>query len=145
MKECLIRNLCDGPRDYPLADGSSVYLGSKSRSTGIAKIQAKNISEALRLAESKGLVTIEKIHVDGETFDDEEISYGEAKEYLVRNLCDGPCDYPLADGSSIYLGSKGSSTETAQVSADNTSDALKLAAGKKLVSIEEIPEEDGAA
>ena len=145
MKECLIRNLCDGPRDYPLADGSSVYLGSKSRSTGIARVQAKNISEALRLAESKGLVAIEKIHVDGETFDDEEISYGEAKEYLVRNLCDGPCDYPLADGSSIYLGSKGSSTEAAQVSADNISDALRLAAGKGLVSIEEIPEEDGAA
>ena len=145
MKECLIRNLCDGPRDYPLADGSSVYLGSKSRSTGIARVQAKNISEALRLAESKGLVAIEKIHVDGETFDDEEISYGEAKEYLVRNLCDGPCDYPLADGSSIYLGSKGSSTEAAQVSSDNISDALKLAASKELVSIEEIPEEDGAA
>ena len=50
MKECLIRNLCDGPRDYPLADGSSVYLGSKSRSTGVARIQAQNISEALRLA-----------------------------------------------------------------------------------------------
>ncbi len=145
MKECLIRNLFDGPRDYPLADGSSVYLGSKSRSTGIAKIQTKNISEALRLAESKGLVAIEKIHVDGETFDDEDISYDEAKEYLVRNLCDGPCDYPLSDGSSIYLGSKGSSTETAQVSADNISEALKLAVSKGLVSIEEIPEEDGAA
>ena len=61
MKECLIRNLCDGPRDYPLADGSSVYLGSKSRSTGIARIQAKNISEALKLATSKGLVSIEEI------------------------------------------------------------------------------------
>ena len=61
MKECLIRNLSDGPRDYPLADGSSIYLSSKSRSTGIAKIQAQNISEALRLAETKGLVAIEEI------------------------------------------------------------------------------------
>ena len=61
MKECLIRNLSDGPRDYPLADGSSVYLGSKSRSTGIAKIQTDNISEALRLAESKGFLLIEEI------------------------------------------------------------------------------------
>ena len=60
MKECLIRNLSDGPRDYPLADGSSIYLGSKSRSTGIARIQTENISEALRLAESKGLVSIEE-------------------------------------------------------------------------------------
>ena len=145
MKECLIKNLSDGPRDYPLADGSSVYLGSKSRSTGIAKINANNISEALRLAENKGLIAIEKIHVEGETFDDEDISYDEAKEYLVRNLCNGPCDYPLSDGSSIYLGSKGSSTETAQVSADNISEALKLAVSKGLVSIEEIPEEDGAA
>ena len=144
MKECLIRNLSDGPRDYPLADGSSIYLGSKSRSTGVARIHANNISEALRLAESKGLVMIEKIHVEGETYDDEELSYDEAKEYLVRNLCDGPCDYPLIDGSSIYLGSKGSSTETAQVSADKISEALKLAADKGLVSIEEIPEEEVA-
>ena len=61
MKECLIRNLCDGPRDYPLNDGSSIYLGSKGRSTGIARIQLENVSEALRLAESKGLVLIEDI------------------------------------------------------------------------------------
>ena len=144
MKECLIRNLCDGPRDYPLADGSSVYLGSKSRSTGVARIQAQNISEALRLAENKGLVAIEKIHVDGETFDDEEFSFDSATEYLIRNLCDVPCDYPLTDGSSVYLGSKGSSTETAQVSADKISEALRLAESKGLVSIEEIPEEEVA-
>jgi hypothetical protein len=61
MKECLIRNLCNGPRDYPLADGSSIYLASKSHSTGIARIQSENISEALRLAESKGLLLIEEI------------------------------------------------------------------------------------
>ncbi len=61
MKECLIRNLCDGSRDYPLNDGSSIYLGSKGRSTGIARIQFENVSEALRLAESKGLVLIEDI------------------------------------------------------------------------------------
>lgn len=61
MKECLIRNLCDGPRDYPLNDGSSIYLGSKGRTTGITRIQFENVSEALRLAESKGLVLIEEI------------------------------------------------------------------------------------
>ncbi len=143
MKECLIRNLSDGPRDYPLADGSSIYLGSKSRSTGIAKIQTQNISAALKLSESKGLVMIEKIH-GGEASSDEEISYDEAREYLVRNLCDAPCDYPLTDGSSIYLGSKGSSTETAKVNADKISDALKLAVSKGLVSIEKIPDEEAA-
>ena len=61
MRECLIRNLCDGPRDYPLTDGSSIYLGCKGRSTGITRIRTDNISEALRLAENKGLVLIEEI------------------------------------------------------------------------------------
>lgn len=56
MKECLIRNLCDGPRDYPLKDGSSIYLGMK----GTAKVQEENISDALRLAEEKGLISIEE-------------------------------------------------------------------------------------
>lgn len=56
MKECLIRNLCDGPRDYPLKDGSSIYLSIK----GIAKVQGENISDALRLAEEKGLISIEE-------------------------------------------------------------------------------------
>ena len=143
MKECLIRNLCDGPRDYPLADGSSVYLGSKSRSTGIARIQKQNISAALKLAESKGLVMIEKIH--GEESSDDEFSYDEAGEYLVRNLCDIPCDYSLTDGSSIYLGSRGSATEAAQVSTDKISDALKLAISKGLVSIEELHDEEAGS
>ena len=61
MKECIIRNLADGPRDYPLSDGSSIYLGLKGRATGITRVLAENISGALRLAESKGLVLIEEI------------------------------------------------------------------------------------
>lgn len=61
MKECLIRNLSDGPRDYPLKNGESIYLGSKGRSTGIARIQYDDISDALRAAEAKGLVLIEDI------------------------------------------------------------------------------------
>ncbi len=61
MKECLIRNLCDGPRDYPLKNGSSIYLGSKGRTTGIIRITPEEISDALRLAENKGLVSIEEI------------------------------------------------------------------------------------
>ena len=61
MKECLIRNLCDGPRDYPLKSGSSIYLGSKGRTTGILRVGTEEISEAIRLAESKGLLLIEAI------------------------------------------------------------------------------------
>ena len=61
MNESLIKNLCDGPRDYPLKNGESVYLGSKGRSTGIAKILTENISDALRNAEAKGLVLIEEM------------------------------------------------------------------------------------
>ncbi len=61
MKECLIRNLADGPRDYPMADGSSVYLGSKGRAESVARIPAENISEAMRIAESKNLLAIEEI------------------------------------------------------------------------------------
>ena len=61
MKECIIRNLCDGPRDYPLESGSSIYLGSKGRSTGIRRVRTEDISEAIRLAESKGLLMIEEI------------------------------------------------------------------------------------
>ena len=61
MKECIIRNLADGPRDYPLSDGSSIYLDPKGRATGIVRVQAENISGALHLAASKGLVLIEEI------------------------------------------------------------------------------------
>ena len=68
MKECLIRNLCDGPRDYPLKDGNSIYLGTKGRSTGIVRVRTETISEAIRLAESKGLLLIEEIA-------DEEVSH----------------------------------------------------------------------
>ena len=61
MQECLIRNLCDSPRDYPKNDGSSIYLGSKGRSTGIARLPIDEVSEAIRVAERKGLLIIEEI------------------------------------------------------------------------------------
>ena len=61
MKECLIRNLADGPRDYPLTDGSSIYLGSKGRDTGSIRVPFEKISNAIRHAEDKGLVAIEDI------------------------------------------------------------------------------------
>ena len=57
MKECLIKNLCDGPRDYPMSKGNSIYLGVKCKTT----IPAEEVSEAMKLAESKGLLLIEDI------------------------------------------------------------------------------------
>ena len=50
-----------GPRDYPLTDGSSIYLGSKGRDTGIVRVPLEKISNAIRHAEDKGLVAIEDI------------------------------------------------------------------------------------
>ena len=64
MNESLIRNLCDGPRDYPLKNGDSIYLGSKGRSTGVVKILTENISDAIRTAETKGLLSIQNIGGD---------------------------------------------------------------------------------
>ena len=66
MSESIIRNLCDGPRDYPLSNGGSIYLGSKGRVTGIAKVKSEDISEAIRNAEAKGLLSIEEIPVVSE-------------------------------------------------------------------------------
>ena len=60
MSDVLIRNLSDGPRDYPLNNGESIYLGSKGKSTGIVKISKDLISNAIRAAEDKGLLLIEE-------------------------------------------------------------------------------------
>ena len=67
MKECLIRNLAYGPRDYPMADGSSIYLGSKGCAESIARIPAENISEAMRIAEGKSLIAVEEAN-DGDDY-----------------------------------------------------------------------------
>lgn len=56
MSDVLIRNLSDGPRDYPLNNGESIYLGSK----GKLKISKDLISNAIRAAEDKGLLLIEE-------------------------------------------------------------------------------------
>ena len=61
MEECLIRNLSDSPCDYPLNDGSSIYFGSKGCSSGTLRLPCKKISEAIRVAEHKGLLAIEEI------------------------------------------------------------------------------------
>ena len=61
MKEYLIRNLCDSPCDYPLNDGSSIYFGSKRHSTSVLRLPFEKISEAIRVAERKGLLAIEEM------------------------------------------------------------------------------------
>ena len=54
MNECLVKNLCDGPRDYPMANGESLYLGTR----GKAIVNEEQISQAMRLAEHKGHLLI---------------------------------------------------------------------------------------
>lgn len=54
MNECLVKNLCNGPRDYPMNNGESLYLGIR----GKAIIDEEQISQAIRLAEHKGLLAI---------------------------------------------------------------------------------------
>ena len=56
-----IKNLADGPRDYPLKSGASLYLAAKGKTSGIAYIPSDEISDALLAAESKGLVKIERM------------------------------------------------------------------------------------
>lgn len=57
---------------------------------------------------------------------------------VVRNLADGPRDYPLSNGESIYLAPKG----TIRVSEDLISNALITAQRKRLIDIFEVDEED---
>ena len=54
MNECLIQNLSSGPRDYPMVNGESLYLGIR----GKAVIAEEQVSQAMRLAEHKGLLMI---------------------------------------------------------------------------------------
>jgi hypothetical protein len=53
-----VKNLEDGARDYPLTDGSSLYLPMKHKGATWPKIPASRISPALRAAERKGRVQI---------------------------------------------------------------------------------------
>lgn len=53
-----IKNLADGARDYPLNSGGSVFLPPKGRGICWPVIPVTEIGEALRNAESKGLITI---------------------------------------------------------------------------------------
>jgi hypothetical protein len=54
----VVKNLSPGPRDYPLADGSSVYLPPRGKGIAWPEITSGQISDALRLAEKKGAVEL---------------------------------------------------------------------------------------
>jgi hypothetical protein len=49
-----VKNLDAGTRDYPLLDGSSIYLPMKHKGAVWPKIAEAQISPALRSAERKG-------------------------------------------------------------------------------------------
>ena len=56
----LIRYLADGPRDYPLKDGSSIYLPPRGKPAYWAEISEAVFSEALARAEERGLIDIKR-------------------------------------------------------------------------------------
>ena len=56
----LIRNMEDGPRDYPLKDGGSVYLPPKGKPVHWAEVSEDVFSEALALAEKKGFIRVQR-------------------------------------------------------------------------------------
>ncbi|MDR2523406.1 MAG: hypothetical protein LBC93_06885 [Synergistaceae bacterium] len=53
-----VKNLEDGARDYPLTNGSSLYLPMKHKGAAWPKIPVSQVSPALRTAERKGRVQI---------------------------------------------------------------------------------------
>ena len=53
-----VRSLSSGPRDYPLKDGSSIYLPSKGKGIQWPVIPAEQVSEALLAAEKKGTIEL---------------------------------------------------------------------------------------
>ena len=60
----LITNLSNGPRDYPLKGGSSIYLKARSKKAGSVEIDGGMMSEALRLAAKKKLIKIQEVKPD---------------------------------------------------------------------------------
>ena len=49
----LITNLSNGPRDYPLKGGSSIYLKARSKKAGSVEVDGDKVSDALKLAAKK--------------------------------------------------------------------------------------------
>ena len=66
------------------------------------------------------------------------MSKKKTKINVIRNLADGPRDYPLSNGESIYLAPKG----IIRVSEELISNALITAQRKRLIDIYEVSEED---
>jgi len=62
MKYYLITNLSNGPRDYPLKDGSSIYLKARSKKSGSVRVDEDNMSNALKLAEKKKLIKVQEVN-----------------------------------------------------------------------------------
>ncbi len=60
MEKACIYNLEDGARIYPLKNGDGLYLPAKKKGYGEKYIQIDEISEAMLLAEKKGLIKIER-------------------------------------------------------------------------------------
>jgi hypothetical protein len=60
MRLARVKNLDKGTRDYPLADGSSLYLPMKHKNVIWPKIAESQISPALRTAERKGHIQLIK-------------------------------------------------------------------------------------
>ena len=60
MAKILIRNLENGPRDYPLRDGSSIYLPPKGKPVHWAEIDSGNFSPALERAEERGFIDVKR-------------------------------------------------------------------------------------
>lgn len=56
----MIRNMAEGPRDYPLKDGSSIYLPPKGKPVHWAEVSEDVFSEALARAEEKGLIEVRR-------------------------------------------------------------------------------------
>ena len=60
MAKFYIRNLEDGPRDYPLKDGTSIYLPPKGKPFHWAEIESSNFSPALERAEERGFIEVKR-------------------------------------------------------------------------------------
>jgi hypothetical protein len=56
-----IKNLQDGPRTYPLKDGSSVHLPGKYRGAEYPLVSSEQVGVVLEDAAKKGFVLIEKV------------------------------------------------------------------------------------
>ena len=60
MAKFYIRNIEDGPRDYPLNDGTSIYLPPKGKPVHWTEIEDKNFSPALERAEERGFISVKR-------------------------------------------------------------------------------------